>query len=223
MLIGACNAMLWPNLGHQGKIGALTSYAHGVAKNCSFKNKQIQEEHLFFNCALDSFGVKNLDGKMMPGGNSQLLMRIGHPLSITNMRYFNERVKWNQLDGIDLENMYRQIAWWYEFLHEASRPLEIPALAVRDTQFYNTGANVWTAFHKKHPELLRGGSYPYCDKYVATPGQMWPHSEIKPDIVHSEHAKDCCSKCTAATEKNKTCIAWCAGLSGLLGLLLWCV
>ena len=35
--------------------------------------------------ALDKFGVKNLDADMMPGGNSQLLMRIGHPLSITNM------------------------------------------------------------------------------------------------------------------------------------------
>jgi hypothetical protein len=193
-----------------GKIGALTSYTNSVAKNCTFRNKQIQEEHLFFNCALEKFGVKNLDAAMMPGGNSQLLMRIGHPLSITNMGYFNDRVKWNQLDGDDLRKMYMKIAWWYEFLHEATRPLHVPGLPVKDTMFYNTGdGDLWKEFHVKHPDLLRGGGYPYCDKYVATPGQMWPHSNAKPDVVTtSTSANDCCSKCAAVKEDAKTCIAW---------------
>ena len=69
-------------------------------------------------------------------------MPIPCPWPCAFCRYFNDREKWNQLDNGDITRMYRQIAWWYEFLHEATRPLWVEQLPVKDTMFFNTGGEV---------------------------------------------------------------------------------
>ena len=96
----------------------------------------------------------------------------------------------------------------YEWLHELSRPIEVPRLESNSTRFYSGGGGAtvfWNDFHKGHPKLLVGGQYPYCEGYVGTPGQMWPKPPLVPDqIVAASNAMDCCNKCKGLP-KDKSC------------------
>lgn len=197
-----------------GKIGALTSYTALLAKECQFVNRQTQEEHSFHACAEKSYGSRMMLGEDMPGSHNQLLLRMGHPMSISTMQWFVNRQYWNQLDMNDQIKLYRKIAWWYEFLHELSRPISIPALPVKDTQFSNFGNSertLWQDFHRKHSSFLTEGRYPVCDEYVATPGQTYLRGDkLKGDLEFgAKTARECCTKCGAVKDDgNKWCYAW---------------
>ena len=73
---------------------------------------QTMEEHRMFACAGSNFAIHDCDRDDMPGKNGQQLIRFIHPLSITSLGWYVDRVKWNQLTGVDMDRLYKSMSYW---------------------------------------------------------------------------------------------------------------
>eukprot|EP00040_Diaphanoeca_grandis_P027552 m.157021 g.157021 ORF g.157021 m.157021 type:complete len:523 (+) comp31037_c0_seq1:748-2316(+) len=198
---------LYPMIGG-GKIGATMAFPRVIAEKCRFLNRDNQEEYQFHKCAQENFSL-SIDAT----GNKGAFIRIKHPLSISSMDFFSNRVTWNQLTILDTAILYNVIRGWYEQIHDIYRPA-----FVRERKTYNNeseetswkpNAPLWHEFHTRHAKMLTGGNYPYCDGYISTPGIKFidvvnKRQPLQITQSSANSTRRCCLQC----QRSRGCVAF---------------
>eukprot|EP00040_Diaphanoeca_grandis_P006250 m.36662 g.36662 ORF g.36662 m.36662 type:complete len:495 (+) comp17420_c0_seq1:445-1929(+) len=182
-------------------IGAVMSYTRALGDHCKWQERDVQEELQFVSCVKAKFG--DGDSPKLLAGHNALLIRMGNPMSTSNLAYYVQRERWSQLDLVDLTQLRGMMEFQYDVIHEHSRPVSIPRLG----QPPSAKEESWRRFWTKHPKLLVGGDPPFCGNFVATPGVIFqrPGTGI---IEKRDSTMDCCDACSKRVSSTDKCFAW---------------
>jgi hypothetical protein len=194
--------------------GHITSFRRST--RCTFGHTPVVEEKHFFDCMGNaSFRFFTADTDV----NSMLMIKVSSGMSITHQNWFGMRKESSRMSIEDWKAQFLHQEWYYELLHELTRPRTIaklgqtsekthlrPRILKKETRKQNQNivdVSSWDRFHTGHADFYSDRSVEdasACPGFALTVGQ--PYSKYSHSKRGLRSPTECCDACLAAANAS---------------------
>lgn len=193
------------------------SYRRGTVERCGYApGLDYNEDMRLPHCVGKQAGAVVL---LHPADtNDLLLVKVHSELSITSQKFarqFGAR--------LDVEDWRKQVGlqqWWYETMHELTRPAwrarvgggrlldHLPDGILSDRRATKDSAEAWwETFHRKHANFFAADEAAVCPGFVRTPG-FTHFSQYNTELAGVASAAACCEACVVSGTALQRCAAF---------------